>query len=1029
MIANRGEVAVRILRAARSAGLHTVALYTQEEADALHVRESDTAEALPGAGTAAYLDIAAVIAVAIRADCTLIHPGYGFLSESAAFARACDQAGMTFIGPSAATLEVFGDKSSTRALAMRLGIPVLPATKALADDATAMSFMQSLAAPVIVKAVAGGGGRGMRIVTRVADLPAALARCRSEAARGFGRGEVYVERYLSRSRHIEVQVIGDGAEVVHLGTRDCSLQSRHQKVIEVAPALGLPTDVEDVLLRHALDLARAVDYRGAGTMEFLVDVDDPSRYYFIEGNPRLQVEHGITELVTGLDIVALQFAIACGRSLADEGLSQDCITISGVAVEARVTLTAAGTITRFVSPGRGRVDSGAYDGLTIGNGFDPLLAKVMAYELDYLSCVRALVDSLSELVVEGPVTNRDALLSLLADPRVRAGDITTTLIDDLPPTDAAGLISVVAGSVSAVLVQPGEALRHGQPIVVIEAMKMEYEIVAPAAGHVKNVLVALGQQVVQGQQVASMSYSDGESEHDTPLEARVEWADLAENLRRHAITLDAARPDAVVARHARHKRTARENVADLVDPGSFVEYGALVIAAQRRRRTVEDLELNTPADGLVAGFATVNGQQIAVLAYDYTVLAGTQGIQNHKKMERFFELARRCLAPVVIFAEGGGGRPGDIDNAAKATGMDLGTFVVLARLNGRVPTIAIASGRCFAGNATLVGACDLIIATIDANIGMGGPAMIEGGGLGRVESRDIGPAAMQAENGVVDVLVANEREATTCAQQYLSYFQAGESSWTTAAQEELRSIVPESRSRPFDVLRVIHVLADEGTVLELRAEFGRGIVTCLVRVQGVPIGIVANNGRHLGGAIDSDSADKMARFLALCDTYSLPIVSLCDTPGFMVGPESEETAAVRHFGRLLVAGPNLCVPLCTVVIRKAWGLGGQAMAGGSFRVPDAIVAWPTGEFGAMGPEGAVRLGFKRELEAIADPVARELEFDRLVKDYIRDGRGYNAASVFEIDDVIDPADTRQWILATVKRAEPKPGNRRQLDTW
>lgn len=1029
LIANRGEVAVRILRAARSAGLHSVALYTRDEAQALHVRESDTAVALPGDGTAAYLDIAAIIAIALQTDCSLIHPGYGFLSESAAFARACELAGLSFIGPSVSTLEVFGDKSTTRALAIRLGVPVLPAIPALTDDTTALGFMQSLAAPMIVKAVAGGGGRGMRIVIDPADLPAALARCRSEAQRGFGRSEVYVERYLPRSRHIEVQIIGDGTEVIHLGTRDCSLQSRHQKVIEIAPALGLPVAVEDALLGHALALARAVAYRGAGTMEFLVDVDDPSRYYFIEGNPRLQVEHGITELVTGLDIVALQLAIARGRSLADEGLSQDRIAISGVAVEARVTLTTAGTIKRFVSPGRGRIDSAAYDGLTLGSGFDPLLAKVMAHAPDYRSCIRDVVESLTELVVEGPATNRNALLSLLVDPRVRAGEMTTTLIDDLPCTETAGLLSVVAGSVSAVLVQPGQALRRGQPLVVIESMKMEYEIVAPAAGQVEDVLVALGQQVIQGQPVASMHYSGGEAGHDTAAEAPAERADLLENLRRHIITLDTARPEAVAARHARHKRTARENVADLLDAGSFVEYGALVIAAQRRRRTVEDLELNTPADGLVAGFGTVNGQQIAVLAYDYTVLAGTQGLQNHKKMERLFELALRRLAPVVIFAEGGGGRPGDIDNAAKATGMDLGTFVALARLNGRAPTVAIASGRCFAGNAALVGACDLIIATADANIGMGGPAMIEGGGLGRVESRAIGPAAMQAENGVVDVLVADEEAATACAQHYLSYFQAGTSNWTAAAQLALRSIVPESRSRPFDVLRVIDVLTDEGSVLELRAGFGRGIVTCLVRIEGVAIGIVANNGRHLGGAIDSDSADKMARFLALCDTYALPIVSLCDTPGFMVGPASEESAAVRHFGRLLVAGPNLSVPLCTVVIRKAWGLGGQAMAGGSFRVPDAIVAWPTGEFGAMGPEGAVRLGFKRELEAIADPVAREAEFERLVKDYIRDGRGYNAASVFEIDDVIDPADTRQWVLATVRRAEPKPRTRRHLDTW
>lgn len=373
--------------------------------------------------------------------------------------------------------------------------------------------------------------------------------------------------------------------------------------------------------------------------------------------------------------------------------------------------------------------------------------------------------------------------------------------------------------------------------------------------------------------------------------------------------------------------------------------------------------------------------QVAALAYDYTVLAGTQGLQNHKKAERMFELARRRGTPVIIFAEGGGGRPGDTDNQAKATGMDLGTFVALGRLNGHVPTVGIAAGRCFAGNAALLGACDVVIATGDANIGMGGPAMIEGGGLGTFAPEAIGPAPVQAANGVVDILVDDEAAAVAATKKYLGYFQGSARQWSCADQRRLRNAVPERRYRVFDIRALIHTLTDEESVLELRKEFGRGMVTCLARVEGRPMGIVANDGRHRGGAIDSDGADKMARFLRLCDTYELPIVSLCDTPGFMVGPEAEETAMVRHVSRLLVTGPNLAVPLCAIVIRKSYGLGGQAIAGGSFRVPDAMLAWPTGDLGAMGPEGAVRLGFRRELDAIDDPNEREQTFQSLLADY------------------------------------------------
>ncbi|MDF2444474.1 MAG: hypothetical protein JWR01_2677, partial [Subtercola sp.] len=987
LVANRGEIAVRIVRAAHSAGLRTVALFTADEADALHVAEADVGRRLAGTGPAAYLDGDDILAAARETGATLVHPGYGFLSESPEFSRACAEAGLVFVGPAAETLELFGDKAAARGLAERSGVPVLPATGSPVSVQQARDFFAGAGGgAVMVKAVAGGGGRGMRVVLEPGALEPALERCASEALRGFGRGDLFVERYLPRSRHIEVQLVGDGVDALHLGTRDCSLQRRHQKLIEIAPAPGLEPGVADRMTGAALALARAVGLRGLATVEFLLDIDHPEAFYFIEVNPRLQVEHGITELVTGTDIVRAQLAVAQGATLAETGLlAARERAADGIAIEARVTtVVSAGAggghgvghgvgsvITRFDPPeGAGiRVDTGGFAGLVVGSLFDPLLAKVMVHETsgDLKTALDRTVAALRAFTIEGPGTNLSALIALL-ETLSNGVQLSTTLVDDLADADPAAtataspgslvpLLAGMSGTVLSVPVQVGEQVQRGQTLVVVEAMKMEQEISAPGHGTVESLAVEPGQQVLLGHPVALLRLSGlgATAEADAIVDPEHLRADVAENRRRHGATEDAARAEAVARRHARGKRTARENIADLADDGRLVEYGSLVIAAQRRRRSVDDLEANTPADGLVAGFVRVGGREVVALAYDYTVLAGTQGLQSHRKAERMFDLALRQNTPVVVFAEGGGGRPGDTDNQAKATGMDLGTFVALGRLNGRVPTVAIASGRCFAGNAAIVGASDLAIATEDANIGMGGPAMIEGGGLGRVDASTIGPAAMQYGIGVVDVLVADEAAATAAAKTYLGFFRGRHTDWEEHDQRLLRSIVPGRRSRPFDIRRVIGLLADVGSALELRGGFAPGMVTTLATIEGWPVGIVANDGRHLGGAIDSDGAGKMARFLGLCDNYGIPVVTLTDTPGFMVGPESETTGAVRHFGRLFTVGPNLSVPLVNVILRKSYGLGGQAMAGGGFRVPTAIVAWPTGELGAMGPEGAVRL--------------------------------------------------------------------------
>ncbi|HSM68042.1 MAG TPA: carboxyl transferase domain-containing protein [Ilumatobacteraceae bacterium] len=617
---------------------------------------------------------------------------------------------------------------------------------------------------------------------------------------------------------------------------------------------------------------------------------------------------------------------------------------------------------------------------------------------------------------------------------------------------AVAVTAQLQGTIVGLLVDAGASVRAGQVVALVESMKMHHEVIAPVGGVVESVAVADGDTVAVGQPLLHVDERAGAADQGLasagpatgPL--GLERDDLREVIERHERGLDDHRPDAVARRRARGRRTARENVADLVDAGTFVEYGPLVIAAQRRRRPVEELIAATPADGLVGGIAEVNGELFAdgpraakcvVVSYDYTVLAGTQGTQNHRKKDRLFEVAEQLRIPIVFFTEGGGGRPGDTDGLG-VSGLDCLAFRWFAELSGTVPLVGVASGYCFAGNAAILGCCDVVIATEDSNIGMGGPAMIEGGGLGVFEPTEIGPIEVQRANGVVDVVVADEAEAVAVARRYLSYFQGRTADWVEPDQTLLRDVVPVDRLRAYDIRAAIDGLFDEGSVLELRRDFGVGMVTALARIEGRPVGVVANDPGHLAGAIDSDGADKAARFMQLCDAFGLPIVTLVDTPGMMVGPDVEATALVRHCSRLFVVGANLSVPMVSIVTRKSYGLGAQAMMGGTTKAPLACLAWPTGEFGGMGLEGAVRLGYRKELEAVADDAERDVLFREMVDRMYEHGKAVSVATHFEIDDVIDPADSRRWITTLfdsapeTHRSSVDPGRaprRPNVDTW
>ena len=1119
LIANRGEIAIRIGQTANDLNYTTIAIYPEDDAQSLHVQHADESIQIPGTGAQAYLNINEVISAARAAGATCIHPGYGFLSENPDFAAACEAADITFIGPTVEQLRTFGNKAGARHQAAQLGVSLLPGTNTDTSLTDVLAFWDAHPDQgIVIKAIAGGGGRGMRIIEARDDIEKQYERCKSEAQMAFGHDAVYVELLVKRARHIEVQVLGDGSgKVIHLWERDCSAQRQNQKVIEIAPSPNLPASTRDALLAASVQLAASADYRGVGTFEFLVDADQPDAFYFIEANARLQVEHTVTEAITGLDLVALQIAVAEGQSISNLGLDGE-IPCQGFAIQTRINMETpgkkglfkptGGTIAVFEPPtGPGlRTDGFGYAGYRTSTRYDSLLAKLIVHTSsdDFSLAAKKTQRALQRFRLEGFDVNIPFLITLIGESDFEHGNITTRYIDQhlntlseksrtkdtaaefgsgkqglagtqlntkdplavlaLGKSDESsatlnvaaatlasnidgpeGAITVPAplqGTIIELSVSEGDLVFEGQELIVMDAMKMEHVIHAPVSGEVVMVTADAGDAIVEDHPILFISeqaVEAGEQQQVAALDLDYIRPDLEEAFTRHGYKLDKNRDAAVARRRKTHHRTVRENINDICDEGTFVEYGSLAIAAQRRRRSVQDLMENTPGDGMVTGIGSVNGHlfpnddtQCVVMSYDYMVLAGTQGLQNHRKKDRMFEVAEQLKLPIILIAEGGGGRPGDTDGAGIA-GLDCLAFQLYGAMSGLVPRIGITTGRCFAGNAVLLGSSDIVIATEDSNIGIGGPAMIEGGGLGIFKPEEVGPMSVQVPNGVVDIAVKDEAEAVQQAKKLLSYFQGPTSDWQCQDQRKLRFSIPENRLRVYDIREVIDTIADDDSVLELRPEFGIGIITAFARIEGRPVGIFANNPVHLSGAIDSDAADKTARFIQLCDAFDIPLVSLVDCPGIMVGPEIEKTALVRHAARLFVIATSITVPMMSIVIRKGYGLGAQAMTGGGFKASTFTVTWPTGEFGGMGLEGAVKLGYRKELEAIEDPDERLEAYEKRVASMYERGKAVNFATAFEIDEVIDPKDTRQWIMSGLKstpKPPPRQGKKKPfIDTW
>ena len=1152
LVANRGEIAIRVIRAAAELNIPTVAIFPKDDAGSLHTGKAEEALTLKGTGTAAYLDIEQIVAAAKKSGCDAIHPGYGFLAENASFARRCTEEGLTFIGPRVDTLELFGDKARARAAAATAGVPVIRGLDHAVSLEEATTFFHDLGdgRGMMIKAIGGGGGRGSRVVESADEVAATFERCRTEAQAAFGNGEVYVEEFVQRARHIEVQILGDlHGTVAHLGERECSVQRYFQKIVELAPAPGLPDDLRTRIIDAAVRCADSVRYSNAGTFEFLVDVsgnNDRQPFAFIETNARLQVEHTVTEEVTGVDIVQAQIRLAQGASIAELGLDGPHVAKPrGSAIQARVCMESiredgsihpsGGTLTAYEVPsGPGvRTDGFGYSGYRTSLSFDSLLAKVIGHSpsANFADAVTRTSRALSEFRIEGVDTNIPFLQSILAHEDFATGSIHTRFIDEkitelaisraphrrfVAPvggeetpapergyagarvensrdplalfnhdtqvksqdnktdniSEPAGPVSLPApirGTIVSIGVAEGDDVRVGRPLAVIEALELHHIVRADRSGTVHAVLVSAGESIREDDPIILIMEADVEGdpvETDEEIDPDTIRDDLAELNERRSYIYDQFRPEKVAKRHARNQRTARENIEHLLD-GTFREYGPLVTAASWQKQ--QWLRETTPADGLITGVGSINGDQfdadrsrVIVVHYDYMVVAGTQGGRGHYKQDRIYELARRFRLPVVLFAEGGGGRPGisggeraeapsiagaagdsgagsaaAVDTAGQGGGgvpVDCYTFTTFPELSGLVPLVGVNSGRCFAGNTVLLACCDVIIAAENSTIALGGPAMIEGGGLGIYTPEEVGPMSFQVPNGVVDILVRDDAEAVEVAKKYISYFQGPIQHWEERDQRKLRYIVPENRSKMYDMRDIIETLADEGSILEIRKSFGIGIITALIRVEGRPMGLIANNPHHLSGAIDSDASDKAARFLQLCDTFDLPVLSLMDCPGIMAGPEYERTALLRHCARMFVTGANITTPLFGVVVRKAYGLGIQAMCGGSSMVPFFTVAWPTAEFAGMSIDGSVELAFRDELEAIEDPEERQAVHERRVAAVVERARAVNSGGTnFGIDDVIDPVETRAWItqgLLSVPRVPPRTDKKLpNVDTW
>ncbi|MGE0487210.1 MAG: carboxyl transferase domain-containing protein [Gammaproteobacteria bacterium] len=1109
LIANRGEIAVRIARAAAALGMESVSVYAPVDALSLHTRTTTRSRALTGGGgdpVAAYLDIEGLVAAARAEGCDCVHPGYGFLAENAAFAEAVTAAGITFVGPPASALALFGDKVRARALAQSLAIPVVPGSAAALDSAAAAAEVAaSIGYPVMLKAAAGGGGRGMRTVHESDEMADAFARCAGEARAAFGDGTLFLEKLVGHPRHVEVQVLGDAhGRVVHLFDRDCSVQVRNQKLVEIAPAVGLAPEVRGRLLDDAVRLVSASEFYGAGTVEFLL-VPETGEYWFIECNPRIQVEHTVTEQVMGIDLVCTQLRLAAGTSLAELGLADQAALGSprGFAVQARVVTQGPGRLTAYKEPtGPGvRVDAAAYLGWAPPPQFDPLLAKVIG-SCGVGSTLAAAVDrtrrALDEFHVGGVATNLAQLRAILAHERVREGDARTSFMqvdyagEQPVARDGAlallsrqatlagagaglalaasplasgsagltvgegevGVAAPMAGTLVTVAVQPGDTVRGGDTLVVVSAMKMESQVVAPATSTVVGVAeVAVGDSVAAGQVMVTLAPAALTERNAETAYGENSWApQLAEVETLRALGQARLAPGSddpgVVRQRARGKLTCRERIELLLDPGSFREIGS--IAGFASYDEAGGIAAFTPAN-MVGGRGTIDSRGVIVCADDFTSRGGHADGAIAAKSTYLDRLSIELGVPSLRLLDGssGGGSVAKMVPEQKRAGESAaeesagaisagrprvsgggGSFLpahlhstMYAEQLGRVPVVNLLLGSVVGIGAAkaVLGHFSVMVADT-AQLFVAGPPVVAHAMGYDISKEDLGGWHIHCRNGAVDNLAASEEEAIALARRFLSYLPSSVHEAPPVVlsddprdrrEEELFTLVPRKRASTFDVRRAIELMTDRGSFFEIGPLWGTDQVTGFARFGGYPVGVIASDSQHAnGGALTAAGCEKLTRHIDLCDLFHLPIVSLVDNPGFAVGLEHEIAATIRRGGHWMIAFAQAEVPIFTVIMRRSFGV-----AGNNYATPRAAaamrVAWPAADVGGIPPEGGIEAAYKRQLAEADDPAALRAELEARIES----ARGpVGPLNRFELEEMIDPRDTRHHVCEWIEQA-------------
>jgi len=1065
-IANRGEIAVRVIRAAHELGIQAVVPYPQDDRQGLHVYRADAAVPLPGQGVGAYLDAAAIVCAARESGCTAVHPGYGFLSENADFARHCAEAGLVFVGPAVRTLEMLGDKASARAFAAAHGVPVLPGTAQATTLAQAAAFVAEHGA-VMVKALAGGGGRGMCAVHDAQDLPAAFARCAAEARAAFGSDALYVERLALRPRHIEVQIIGDGRAVQHLGERDCSVQRRHQKLVEIAPSPALAPGMRQRLCDAAVRMAQALHYRGLGTFEFLLDGED---FFFIEANPRLQVEHTVTEAVTGVDLVAAQLRIAAGASLAQLGLAQPPAS-RGFAIQARVNLeslqadgsvrAASGVIAHFAPPSgpRVRVDTCAYAGWHASPRYDSLVAKIIGHGDDFASAARCTAAALAECELAPVNNNLDLLHAIVSDAAFVDGDFDTgylathlnrLLAHQRPgaqrppaatpantsasqdsaantlPEGAVGIFAPMPGVLLSVAACAGEALPAGATFAVLEAMKMEHLVHAPQALRLEAIVAQPGALLEQGSLLAwGLPAQVGAQETSAhtgaapDATAPQDWsAEVAEIARRRQIAQQMGGPEKVARQKREGKLTARERIAALVDADSFAEIGALT-AFSRYDATGQALE-TLPAN-LVAGTARIDGRKVALAVDDFTRRGGSGDAGIKAKQVFLEEYAGRMRLPVVRLLDGQSG--GGSVKMARDAGYHY--LPVNPAWDAVVDNLSLVPVVCAAlGPTAGLGAARLVMSHLAVLVeGLGqlftaGPPVVYGGTGEMLSKEELGGAAVHRYNGSIERFVRDEASAFAVIRSFLGYLPASvfeippvRACTDPARQSDawLLGAIPKNPRRPYAIGPILEAIFDAGSLFTY-AEYGDSTVTALARLDGHPVGVIASDPMK-GAAMSVPGAQAITRLVDLCETFHLPLVSITDQAGVNIGRVAEQQATIRAGARAIAAIYHARVPQAEIIVRRVYGVGGAGVV--NRHRANRSWAWPSGDWGSLPARGGIEAAFRADIEASAD---REASIARIAAELEAISSPFRTAERFGVQDLIDPRDSRALLCDWVRDA-------------